>query len=166
MYSWTSWPLKMGLICSPETSVSNHLMLRNNPEDGRIRFTRGRSLWSRISNLHVCYIFLHCTPLTSLDNFLHPPITSVIHPYNYSAIFRSYPKSRFFSWALKVKDQVPHPHKTNPTRSSYILLTYNLLNRRRRYKSFVSKQQWAFPGFKFLLNWRLNSSGMLGCVDW
>jgi predicted transglutaminase-like protease len=31
--SWTVSPLKMGPIGSPKTSVSNHLMLCNNPED-------------------------------------------------------------------------------------------------------------------------------------
>jgi hypothetical protein len=40
----TPWPLKAVPICSPETSVSNYLTQRNNPEDGRIRFYRGRSL--------------------------------------------------------------------------------------------------------------------------
>ena len=43
----TAWPLKMGPIGSPETSVSNHLTPRNNPEDGRIQFNRGGSLRSR-----------------------------------------------------------------------------------------------------------------------
>ena len=37
----------MGPIASPETSVSNHLTPRNNPEDGRIQFNRGGSLRSR-----------------------------------------------------------------------------------------------------------------------
>jgi hypothetical protein len=34
-FSWTAWPLKMGQTGSSETSVSNRLTLRNNPEDGR-----------------------------------------------------------------------------------------------------------------------------------
>jgi hypothetical protein len=34
-------------IGSPETSVSNHLTPRNNPEHGRIQFNRGGSLRSR-----------------------------------------------------------------------------------------------------------------------
>ena len=42
--SWTSWPLKMGPIDTPETSVWNHLTARSNPEDGRIQFNRGGSL--------------------------------------------------------------------------------------------------------------------------
>jgi hypothetical protein len=42
------WPLKMGPIRSPKTLVSNHLTTRNNPEEGRIRFNRGRSLRSCI----------------------------------------------------------------------------------------------------------------------
>ena len=29
--------LKMGPICSPETLASNHLTLRNNPNDGRLQ---------------------------------------------------------------------------------------------------------------------------------
>ena len=34
--AWRAWPLKRGPIGSPETSISNHLTLRNNAEDGRI----------------------------------------------------------------------------------------------------------------------------------
>ena len=37
----------MGLIGSPKTSVSTHLMPRNNPEDQRIQFNSGGSLRSR-----------------------------------------------------------------------------------------------------------------------
>ena len=36
--------MKTGPICSRETSVSNHLTRRNNPEDGRIHFNRGESI--------------------------------------------------------------------------------------------------------------------------
>jgi hypothetical protein len=32
-----TWPVKMGPICSPETSVLNQHALRNIPEDGRIQ---------------------------------------------------------------------------------------------------------------------------------
>ena len=39
-------PLKMGPIYNFETSVSNHLTLRNNPEDGRIYFNSDGSLRS------------------------------------------------------------------------------------------------------------------------
>ena len=39
----------MGPIRSPETKVLNHVTLRNNPEDGRIRLNRGGSLRSCIS---------------------------------------------------------------------------------------------------------------------
>jgi hypothetical protein len=42
--SWTSWPLKIRTIGSPETSVSNHLTPRNNSEDGIIESKRGESL--------------------------------------------------------------------------------------------------------------------------
>ena len=42
--SWTAWPLMMGAIGSSETWVSNQLIPRNNPEDGRIQFNRGGSL--------------------------------------------------------------------------------------------------------------------------
>ena len=46
---WTSWPLKIRTICSPETSVSNHLTPRNNSEDGIIEFKRGGCLqFSRV----------------------------------------------------------------------------------------------------------------------
>jgi hypothetical protein len=44
--SWTAWPMKMERIGSPETSVQNHVTPRNNPEDGRIPFSRGGSLRS------------------------------------------------------------------------------------------------------------------------
>jgi hypothetical protein len=37
-------PLKMEEIGSPKTSFSNHLMPRNNPEDGRIPFNHDRNL--------------------------------------------------------------------------------------------------------------------------
>jgi ABC-type branched-subunit amino acid transport system ATPase component len=37
----------MGPLGSPETSVSNHLTGRNNPEDGRIQFNRGQRQRSR-----------------------------------------------------------------------------------------------------------------------
>jgi hypothetical protein len=40
----SSSPLNMGLIGSPETSVSSHLTLRDNPEDGRFYFNRGGNL--------------------------------------------------------------------------------------------------------------------------
>jgi hypothetical protein len=36
----------MGPKGNPETSVSDHLALHNNPEDGRIQFNRGGSLRS------------------------------------------------------------------------------------------------------------------------
>ena len=45
--SWTAWHLNIGLIRSPETSVSNLLTPRNNPEDGRLHFNSGGSLRSR-----------------------------------------------------------------------------------------------------------------------
>jgi hypothetical protein len=42
-----AWPLKKGPIGSPETSVSNHLTPRNNPEDVKIQYNRGGDLRSR-----------------------------------------------------------------------------------------------------------------------
>jgi hypothetical protein len=39
-----SRPVKISPIGGPETSVSNHLTLRNKPEDGRIQFNRRRSI--------------------------------------------------------------------------------------------------------------------------
>jgi hypothetical protein len=50
-YPWRAWPLEMGSTGSSETSVSNHLTPRNNPEDGRIQYYRDGSLWSRMYNL-------------------------------------------------------------------------------------------------------------------
>jgi hypothetical protein len=41
-------------ISSPETSVSNHLTPRNNPEDGRVHVNRGRSL--RFRMLVACFV--------------------------------------------------------------------------------------------------------------
>ena len=49
--SWTDWPLKMGPICSPETSVLNHLIPLDNPEVAKIQFNRGGSLRSCFSRL-------------------------------------------------------------------------------------------------------------------
>ena len=46
---WTSWLLKMGQICRPETSVRNyHSALRNIPEESRSHLHRGGSPKSRI----------------------------------------------------------------------------------------------------------------------
>jgi hypothetical protein len=46
--SWTSWPLKMGLIGCPETSLQNyHPTLRNIPQERRSHLHRGGSLESR-----------------------------------------------------------------------------------------------------------------------
>jgi hypothetical protein len=44
----TSWPWKMTLTCSPETSVSKHLTPHNNAKNGRIDFNSGGSLRSLI----------------------------------------------------------------------------------------------------------------------
>jgi hypothetical protein len=44
----TAWILKMGPTCGPETSVSNHRTLRNNPEDGRLCYNHGASLRSQL----------------------------------------------------------------------------------------------------------------------
>jgi hypothetical protein len=41
----------MGSIGSPETSVSDHLTPRSNPEDCRVQFNGGESLRSRIIGL-------------------------------------------------------------------------------------------------------------------
>jgi hypothetical protein len=48
--------LKMGLICSTETSVSNHLTRRNNPEDRQISFNHCGSVRSciRTTNSEKC----------------------------------------------------------------------------------------------------------------
>jgi hypothetical protein len=45
--SRTDWPLNMGPVGSTETSVLHQITSRNNSEDGRIKFSRGGSLWSR-----------------------------------------------------------------------------------------------------------------------
>jgi hypothetical protein len=50
---WTAWSLNTGPVCSPETSVLNHLTPRNNQENGIIYFTHGRSLRS-----HMLVIYL------------------------------------------------------------------------------------------------------------
>ena len=48
--SWTAWPLKMGSICCPETSVTNYQStLRNIPEERSSHLRRGGSLKSRIT---------------------------------------------------------------------------------------------------------------------
>ena len=51
----TARPLKMGQICSPETSVSIHITPCNYPGDGRLHFYRGGSLRSRIVD-QLCYL--------------------------------------------------------------------------------------------------------------
>jgi hypothetical protein len=45
----TAWSWKMGPMCSPETSVSNHLTPPNNPEDGKIQVNGGGSFRWRMS---------------------------------------------------------------------------------------------------------------------
>ena len=40
----------MGPICSPETSVSNHITPLNSPEDGRIQMTLVVTLGSNVSD--------------------------------------------------------------------------------------------------------------------
>jgi hypothetical protein len=48
LYSWTSWPLKMGPIRCPETSIKDyHWTLRYTPEERRFDQHRGGSLKSR-----------------------------------------------------------------------------------------------------------------------
>ena len=59
-----SWPLKMGPIGCPETSVRNcHFTLRDSPEQRRSHLFRGGSLKSHtIQFIHVlkyCYMFRH-----------------------------------------------------------------------------------------------------------
>ena len=49
--------LEMGPMFSPETSISNPLTPRNNPEDGRIRFYRSGSFQSRIINIHHIHMY-------------------------------------------------------------------------------------------------------------
>ena len=47
--SWISWPLKMGLIHSPEMSAKNYsYRLCNDPEECRCHLLHGRSLKSRL----------------------------------------------------------------------------------------------------------------------
>ena len=46
--SFTVLLLKMGLIGTPETSISNHLTVHSNLEDGKIHFNRGECLRSHI----------------------------------------------------------------------------------------------------------------------
>ena len=55
----------MELISSPETSVSHHLTLRDNPEDGIIQFHSGGSLIPRVIdaicnsyNLCLCHLYI------------------------------------------------------------------------------------------------------------
>jgi hypothetical protein len=57
-----TWPLS-----NPETSVSNQLTLRNNPEDGRIRFKRGGSVRSRIGWTTFPHFRRFCEQLLSLE---------------------------------------------------------------------------------------------------
>jgi hypothetical protein len=60
---------------SPETSVSNHVTPRNNPEDGRIQFNRGRSLRLRSSNNNNATT----TTTTTTTPLPPPPTTTTQH---------------------------------------------------------------------------------------
>jgi hypothetical protein len=54
--SWTSWPLKIGPIDCPETSVQNyHSTLRDIPKQRRSHRNRGGSLKSREEELTILY---------------------------------------------------------------------------------------------------------------
>ena len=68
---------KMAQIGGPETSVSNHLTSRNNPEDERIQFKGGGSLRSRKISFGVeCRNSIECvSPRTSL----HTGMTRHLH---------------------------------------------------------------------------------------
>jgi hypothetical protein len=57
--AWTAWPLKMGPICILETSVSNHLALCDNSEDGRTHFNCSGSLRSH-TPLFLSRSLRHC----------------------------------------------------------------------------------------------------------
>ena len=62
----------MGPICSTETSVSNHLNPRNNPEDGRIQFNRGGSVRSRVCllvSLLTLYLLTHIKQYSTVQYF-------------------------------------------------------------------------------------------------
>jgi hypothetical protein len=48
-------PIFKGLIGSPETSVSDHLTPRSNPEDARILYNRG---WSLRCGRHIAFVFV------------------------------------------------------------------------------------------------------------
>jgi hypothetical protein len=55
-YFWAAWPLTMGPLGSPETSVSNDVTLHNISQDGRIEFNRGESLrYNILWFLHVWF---------------------------------------------------------------------------------------------------------------
>ena len=60
----TSWPLNMGPVGSPETSVSNHPTPLNSPEDGRSQFNCDASLRCRSADLSQCCDWIET--LTSL----------------------------------------------------------------------------------------------------
>jgi hypothetical protein len=66
-FSLDSWPLKMGSIGCPETSVKNyHYSLHNNPEECSSCLLHGWT-WTHVSIFHVCktresVVFL--TPIT------------------------------------------------------------------------------------------------------
>ena len=61
--SWTSWPLKMGLISSSKTLVLKHFVLQHNSEDGRVHFNccgglgscTGCSFPSRLYVILLCF---------------------------------------------------------------------------------------------------------------
>ena len=73
--SWTTWPLKMGPISSPETSVSSNLTPRNNLENGRIWFYHGGSLLFWLNLVHVKQKFFH---LEESSMFFRNAVTNLL----------------------------------------------------------------------------------------
>jgi hypothetical protein len=68
--SLTAWLLKVEPICGPETSVSNHLTLHNNPQDGRQDFNMHTAYNSQfVESKHVKCLLCTCTVLLLYKRF-------------------------------------------------------------------------------------------------
>ena len=78
----TLWPLKMGPIRSPETSVQNQPTLLNIPEDGRIRVNHSIFVNCNYARAVPTYkpvtVASNCQPITPYRNVIHVVIVAVL----------------------------------------------------------------------------------------
>jgi hypothetical protein len=78
--------LKIGPVCTPETSVSNHRTLRNNPQDGRLR--NGTSSYATTFRPHILFLFTSHSVWLRTVWCTHNIIASLISKWLYRACTR------------------------------------------------------------------------------